>query len=185
VSIRRLINRDGDFRQLHDGVSKKGCTMNRRRAIAVLAGGVVVSESAIRAEQDKPPVPGAVKLELDKEVTIGVRSTPVKAFGIDLHLISIGKATFRLDKESRLSATLHVAVAQYSKVDFWISVAVFGASAKLLGTAGHQEAVRYERLGKMPTTFAKIELDFGISNAFKDAAFVVVAISERDVPKPG
>jgi hypothetical protein len=37
----------------------------------------------------------------------------------------------------------------------------------------------------MPTVFRDIALDFGISTAFKEAAFVVVAISDRDVPKPG
>jgi hypothetical protein len=37
----------------------------------------------------------------------------------------------------------------------------------------------------MPTMFRDIPLDFGISTAFKEAEFVVVAISDRDVPKPG
>jgi hypothetical protein len=105
--------------------------------------------------------------------------------GTDLHILGIGTGTFQLDQESRLTGKLNAFVTQYAKVDYWISAAVFDAKGKLLGTAGHKEAVQYIRLGAMPTMQRHITLDFGISKGFKNAAFVVVAISERDVPKPG
>jgi hypothetical protein len=64
-------------------------------------------------------------------------------------------------------------------------MAVFDAASKLLGTAQHEESVQYVRVGAVPTGLSDIVLDFGISRAFKEAAFVVAAISEPDDPKPG
>jgi hypothetical protein len=162
--------------------------MNRRHALVGLAGatgGALFAAGAASAQQPKAPVPGAIKLELGKDVMIGARSTPVTVDKTDIHIVSVGKGTFRLDKESRLTATLEAAVAQYAKIDYWVSAAVFDAAGKLLGTAAHKEAVEYVRLGSMPIEFRGIGLDFGISTPFKDAALVVVAISDRDVPKPG
>ena len=162
--------------------------MNRRRAIAGLvgaAGGVVVAAGVGRADGPKPPIPGAVPFTPGKEVKIGLSSSPVKVNDTDLHLIFIGSGTFRLDKESRLTAVLKAGVAQYAKVEYQISAAVFDAAGALLGAAGHKEAVEYIREGRWPTVAREIGLDFGVSKAFKDAAFVVVAISDRDVPKPG
>jgi hypothetical protein len=153
--------------------------------MAGAASGVVITGGATCAQQPKPPIPGAIRMDLDKEVTIGAQSSPIKVNNNDLHIISVGRGTFRLDKQSRLTATLFAAVTQYARIEYWISVAVFDAAGKLLGTAGHKEAVQYIRLGVIPTMLPNIALDFGISKAFKDAAFVAVAISERDVPKPG
>jgi hypothetical protein len=167
---------------------QKEHAMNRRHALAGLAGaagGALLSGGAARAEQPKAPIPGAIKLSLGDEVTIGAQSSPIKLDKTDLHILSVGKGTFRLDKESRLTAKLKAAVAQYAKIEYWLSAAVFDAAGKLLGTAAHKEAVDYVRLGAMPTMFRDIPLDFGISTTFKNAAFVVVAISDRDVPKPG
>src|SRR5262245_33551323 len=120
--------------------------MNRRRALATLTiatGGVMLTATTGRAEQPKPAVPGAVKLDLDKETKIDVRSSAIKVNNSNIHIVSIGTGTFRLDKESRLTATLKAAVNQYAKIDFWISTAVFDAAGKLLGTAGHKESVQY------------------------------------------
>lgn len=159
--------------------------MNRRRAIAGLAGSVAFSAGGVAyAEQPKATIPGAVELKMDKEIEIGVRTASIKVDKTDLHLISIGNGTFRLDRESRLTAKLKAAVLQYAKVEYWISAAVFDTAGKLLGTAGHKEVMEHIRLGKMFTILREIALDFGISYAFKDAAFVVVAISDRGIPKP-
>jgi hypothetical protein len=162
--------------------------MNRRNALKGLAGaagGIVVADRTVHAQSPKTPVPGAIKVELGKEFMIGVQSTPVKVNESNIHLVLVGKGTFRLDHESRLTAELNAGVAQYVKVDYWISAAVFDAAGKLRGTAGHKESVEYVRIGRWPTVAREIMLDFGISNAFKDIAIVVVAISDRDVRKPG
>jgi hypothetical protein len=159
--------------------------MNRRQAIAGLAGGVLLAPGAAHAEQPKPTIPGAIKFDMGKQIKITAQSSPVKVDKTDVHLISIGTGTFHLDNESRLTATLKAAVTQYAQVEYWISTAVFDAAGKMLGTAAHKELVQYIRLGAIPTIFRDIKLDFGISKAFMDATFLVVAISERDVPKPG
>lgn len=162
--------------------------MNRRHALVGLAsaaGGLVLAGDAVRAQQAVPPIPGAVKLELGKPLAFGQQSAPVKLDSIDLPIVTVGKGTFRLDDDSRLTAMLHASVAQYAKVDYWISVAVFDVTGNLLGTAAHKEVVEYIRLGKMLTLFREIELDFGVSKAFSDVAFAVVVISEPDMPAPG
>jgi hypothetical protein len=162
--------------------------MNRRKALtamAGIAGTAGLSAGGSHAEETKVRVPGAIALKLGEQIRIGAQSAPVKVDDTDLHIVSIGTGTFQLDKESRLTARLNAAVAQYAKVVYWISAAVFDAQGLLLGTASHKESVSYTRLGAMPTTFRKIVLDFGLSKAFNRAALVVMAISERDVPKPG
>ena len=128
--------------------------MNRRRALASLAsaaGGVVLAAGVGRADEPKPPVPGAVPFSPGGEVKIGVRSSPVKVNDADLSLIYIGGGAFQLDGESRLTAVLEAGVAQYAKVEYQISAAVFDAAGRLLGTAGHKEAVEYIREGRWPT----------------------------------
>jgi hypothetical protein len=154
-------------------------------SLAGAAGGVVFAADAARCEAAEQHIPGAIKMTFGKEVMIGAQSTAVKMDNRDIHIISIGKGTFQLDKESRLTATLNGAMAQYAKTEYWISVAVFDAAGYLLGTAAYKEAVQYIRLGLMFTTVRRIQLDFGISKAFKDAAQIVVAVSNREVPPPG
>jgi hypothetical protein len=162
--------------------------MNRRRSLEGLAGaagGLFLASRSAHAEPPRPIVPGAIPLNLGQKTEFGIRSSPVKLDNFDLHILSIGTGTFRLDRESRLTATLKAAVTQYAAIEYWVSTAVFDVAGKLLGTASHKEKVQYIRLGATPTMFRDIELDFGISKAFKDAALVVLAISDRDVPKPG
>jgi hypothetical protein len=161
--------------------------MNRRRALAGIAGAVggIALANGADAEQPKVAIPGATNFELGKDVRLGATSTPIKANGSELHIVGIGTGSFQLDDDPRLTATLKAAVTQYAKVNYWISTAVFDAAGKLLGTASHKEPDEYERLGATPTVFRNIKLDFGISKAFKKAALVVVAISEPDIPKPG
>jgi hypothetical protein len=162
--------------------------MNRRHALAGLAGaasGMVLAAKSSPAQPPKSPIPRAMNFEMGKALNVAAKSSPFKLNDSEFHIIGVGKATFRLDNDSRLTATLKAGVMQYAKVDYWISTAVFDAAGKLLGTASHKEPVEYIRLGATPTVFREIELDFGVSKAFKNAAFVVIAISEPEVPKPG
>jgi RNA polymerase sigma factor (sigma-70 family) len=136
------------------------------------------------AAEAKPPVPGAVPLKFDEKIRLDVRSKPVKVGKEDLHIVGIGTGTFHLAKESRLKAKLNAAVVQYTKVDYWIYAAVFDTKGRLLGTASHKEEVQYIRVGATLTCFRDIELDFGVSEDFKAAAYVVVSVSSPDVPPP-
>jgi hypothetical protein len=156
---------------------------------------VVLERSAEEGEKAKPggdnapkpaepPIPGAVPFKFDEEVKIYVRSKPVNADKDDLHIVSVGVGTFKLSNEWQLTATLKAAVVQWAKVDYRISAAVFDADGKFLGSADHTEHVQYIRLAAVPTTLPNIKLDFGVSESYKRAAFVVVSISEPKVPNP-
>jgi hypothetical protein len=129
-------------------------------------------------------VPGAVPLKFDEKLSIAGASKPVKLARSDLHIVQVGTGIFRLSQDNRLTATLYAAVAEYAKVEYRISVAVFDAQARLLGAAAHVEKVEYTRLGSMPTMFREIALDFGSSESYRLAASIVVAISEPKVPVP-
>jgi hypothetical protein len=161
--------------------------MNRRTAILGLASAAGLTAGRGAAQQSPPaqPVPGAIALKLGQPVEIGAQSAPVKVGTEDLHIVSVGRGTFQVDKESRLTAKLKAAVTQYAKTEYWIAAAVFDPKGRLLGAAVHKEEVQYIRIGATPTVFREIDLDFGISKGFGQAAFVAVAISDRDVPKPG
>jgi hypothetical protein len=86
--------------------------------------------------------------------------------------------------ESRLKAVLRAHVAQYSNVDYRLHGAVYDAKGRLLGTASAVERVQYIRVGQMPSLLREIELDFGVSERYRDAAKIAFAISEPAVPKP-
>ena len=162
--------------------------MDRREALAAMVGAtgaVALSAGALRADDDAVMIPGAVPLKLAEKMRVEAQSVPVKVRGADLHIVSIGTATFDLDKDSRLSARLNATVCQYAKVVYRVSAAAFDASGQLLGAAFHDEAVERYSVGKELTLFREIALDFGVSKAYRRATLVAVAISEPDVPMPG
>lgn len=161
--------------------------MDRRHALSVIGGiaGGLSSGAIGKADQStKDSLPDSVRIQIDEQVPISARSAPVKVGEREMHIISFGTGVFHLDKDSRLTAILNAAVAQYTEMEYRIVVAVFDGAGRLLGAAHHDESVSYVRLGLMPTLFREINLDFGVSNAFRRAAFAVIAISERDVPDP-
>lgn len=130
-------------------------------------------------------MPGMFDVELDKEFSLSMQSSPVVQGGARLSLISLGKCRLTLYADSRLRAKVHAAVVQYSEVDYWISLAVYNEQQELLGAAVHKEAIRYIRLGATPTMLPELEFDFGVSNRFNAVSRIAAAISERDVPEPG
>jgi hypothetical protein len=159
--------------------------MDRRRALAAIggfAGGVSSCAVGQANESVKSSLPGAVPIPLDERVRVDVQSAPVKVGERDFHIISIGTGLFHLDKDDRLTAILNAGVSQYAEMEYRIVVAVFDTAGRLLGVAQHDEPVAYVRLGATPRIFREIEFDFGVSKAFRRAAFAITAISERDVP---
>jgi hypothetical protein len=130
------------------------------------------------------PVPGAVALKFDQPLELDARSNPIKDGDRDFSLIGIGRGTFHLADDGHLTAKLNAAVFQHARVDYWIYATVFDEKGKVLGTSSHKEEVQYIRLGREPMMFREIDLDFGISKGFARAAYVVVAIGERDMPDP-
>jgi len=124
-------------------------------------------------------VPGAVPLQFDQPITLDVESNAFKVNGSDLHVIGVSRGTFHLAPDGHMTGTLNAGVRQWVNANYWISAAVFDSRGQLLGTATHQEAVQYIRLGASPVESRQISLDFGISDSYRDARYVVVAISER------
>jgi hypothetical protein len=61
---------------------------------------------------------------------------------------------------------------------------VFDEAGAMLGAATHDEPVRHVRLGRTPMLMKEIELDFGVSRAFRRAASVVVSIAGAPLPDP-
>jgi hypothetical protein len=162
-------------------------SMNRRVPRRfLLRAGICAAGAALPAgpASARPVVPGAVRLLWEKAIRIGVSSNPIEVNGQPFRLLNIGTATFHLADDGRLTAVLKAGVQQYSEVDYGISVAVFDGTGRLLGAAVHTEHVEYERLGRMPTLLREISFDFGISNDFVRAAYVVVAVTSRNVPLP-
>ncbi len=139
--------------------------------------GVVSAQSPAKTKAIR--VPGAVPIQFDKPVQIDAQSSAFKANGSDLHVVNIGRGTFHLSSDGHLTATLSAGVLQWENVDYWVSVTVFDSRCNLLGTASHEESVKYIRLGAAPTVLQDISFDFGVSDRYCDARYAVVAISER------
>jgi len=163
--------------------------MNRRQALLAGLASAGTLGAAVESRGDGlihglGEIPGAIPLKVGQAIDLKVVSNPIKYKGQTFSLLSIGRGIFELDAASHLTAKLHAGVLQCAKIDYWISVAVFDAAGKLLGTASHKEEVQRIELGKPVTEFRDIALDFGISKTYANAASVVVAISERDVPAP-
>jgi hypothetical protein len=163
--------------------------ISRRNTLSVITGlasAAVISADKARADESgtNPVFPGTIPLKLNMPVRVAAQSAPVRVNDTDLRLVYINSAMFAMDASSRLTATLKGAITQYTRVDYWISVAVFDAAGQLLGAANHKEAVQYERVRAMPTMLREIKLDFGVSKAFQRAALVAIVISDPDVPKP-
>ena len=148
-------------------------------AIVVYFAGSSVAFAQSPLKNQVISVPGAVPISFDKPVRIDVQSSAFKVNGSEIHVISIGRGAFHLSTDGHLTATLSAGVLQWVNADYWISVAVFDSKGNLLGTASHEEPVKYIRLGAAPTTLQDMSLDFGESDSYKNARYAVVAISER------
>ena len=158
-----------------------------RGAVAVSAAGAahLITRGAFAADsRPAGPIPGAIAFELDREIRLVASSEPVRLPGGDFRVLSVGTATFHLGDDGRLTAKLNAAVAQYAPVEYRIYVAVFDAKGVLLGTASHVESVERIRLGRMPTMFRHVDLDFGKSRDFRRAAYASVAVSNPEFPLP-
>ncbi len=161
--------------------------MNRRELIVFsgsAAGMSVLGRSAL-SDEATPRLPQVYEITPNKEITLSAYSTPVIDGDFKLSIIHLGTCSLTLDDHGHLKAKVKAGIAQYAKVEYWISLAVFNSKDEFLGAATHKELVQFIRLGRIPTHLPELEFDFGISNSYKSVARLAVAISERDVPKPG
>jgi hypothetical protein len=164
--------------------------IDRRSVLSGLVGlsaapGLAAARGGDEPWRDAPPtLRDAFRLNWGQPIEVRARSNPIKSDGHDIYIVHVGKATFDLGGDSRLTARLRAGVVQMARVDYWISAAVFDAEGRLLGAASHKEEVQRIMLGRVVTAFREISLDFGISKGYARAAFATIAVSERDLPDP-
>lgn len=162
--------------------------MNRRdllTAIGSSAAGIAVLGQSALADEPTTTLPDIYRITPNSETKLAAQSTAILVGDSKFNLISLGSCSLTLDDQGHLTALVKAAVTQYAKVDYWISLAVFDDKLGFLGAATHKEAIQYIRRGSIPTMMPELSFDFGISKTYKSVARMAVAISDRDVPKPG
>jgi hypothetical protein len=127
----------------------------------------------------------AIPLKLGRSVPLRIQSSGVEWGGSTFHLVSLGSIQFALDKQtSRLKADIKAGVTEFDDVDYDVSAAVFDATGKLLGAARSRCGVQRVWAGTVFATSRTINLDFGVSLDYGQAASFMVSISKRKVLTP-
>lgn len=180
------------FGLIHEGRSKMtrmhplmavGVLILFLSASALLCATTIVAARGGEQEQAAEGVEitqNKVAFKFDEPVQINARSKPIKDGNNELSIIGIGRGTFHLDNGSRLKATLSASVIQDFKVDSWIHASIFDGKGNLLGTAAHKEQTKGFRMTTYLAALRQIELDFGVSDGYRQAVYVVIAISESN-----
>jgi hypothetical protein len=162
--------------------------MNTRTKLWTAAAGIVVAFTLssrlgfAAPDRANVPIPGAIAITMDKPIDIGVSSKPFKIRTAELRILGVSRAQFHLGPDFNLTAKMKAGVMQHARMEYLISAAIFDARGQMLGAAEHTEKVERIRLSRTPMMLREFTLDFGISKAYANAAYVVVSISDRDVP---
>ena len=108
--------------------------MNRRDMIAFAgsAAGMSVLRQSALADEATPKLPSVYEITPNKEITLSAKSTPVVDGVFKLSLIHLGTCNLTLDDQGHLKAKVKAGVAQYAKVEYWISLAVFNSKDEFL-----------------------------------------------------
>lgn len=162
--------------------------MNRRHLLTLVAGstfGLSFGNASSSAQEQRSELDGMFKATPNTELQLATASSPVIDGDSRFNLVRLGKCKLTLGDDGHLTALVSAGVAQYTNIDYWISLAVFDERRSFLGAATHKVAIQCIRRGVMPTLLPELEFDFGISNKFRTLTQIAVAISDRDVPRPG
>jgi hypothetical protein len=169
---------------------------NRLRSfVAVVALSSLAVGSGLIIAAPAPPLNGtkkpaasptlAIPLKLGRSIPLGIQSSGVEWRGNTYHLVGLGSIQFELDKQtSRLKADVKAGVTAFDDVDYDVSAAVFDATGKLLGAARSRCGVQRDWAGKVAATCTTVNLDFGVSLDYAQAASFMVSISKRKVLTP-
>ncbi|MCA9127630.1 MAG: hypothetical protein KDB22_11115 [Planctomycetales bacterium] len=170
--------------------------MKRRKLIfaALTAGATSAIKTRVYGSDTKVLSVGDVEdrvdskprsFEFNKPLQFNLNSATKRWKEDDVVLVRLGEITFSYAPDTRaLDAKLVGTILTFDKVDYDISVVVFDKNDRMLGAAkGVCEVPRvwYGRCGLQSIT---IDLDFGSSNAFRDAKSFRASISDRDVLTP-
>lgn len=130
------------------------------------------------------PAAGPMALKLNEPARIAVKSKGVVWKGNTFHLLSLHEAEFQLGARPHLKGRIKGSTVTFDDVDYEVHAAVFGKEGELLGTAKALQPVERVWLGKPLTSPAELTLDFGISEAYRNATTFSIAISDRKVLTP-
>lgn len=159
--------------------------MDRRKALASLAGltGAVAVPAA--AEGAAPVIPGAYRFTAtSREIPVSVSSHPVRWRDQDYRLVHIAEAQFSISATGRLTGIVSAGVNTFDNVDYDVHCAVFDAQGRLLGTASTVCSVPRIWVGTLGVSPVKLQLDFGVSEAYKRGEWFTLGITERKVLTP-
>jgi hypothetical protein len=158
--------------------------VSRRLALLSLAAPPAAALAAEPQKAAAPSPPGALPFQLHRDVPIEVRSKGVEWKGQTIHLVQLHHAMFQLSARARLTGKLRGRIITFDEVDYDVHAAVFDASGALLGTARALLPVERIWLGKVLSSEAEVDLDFGISDGYHSAKSFTVAVSQRRVLTP-
>ena len=114
-----------------------------------------------------------------------IKSTPVKWQGGDVHLLTLGKFEFSLDRNSNwLSARVNGSLLTFDNIDYTIGIAVFRADGTMLGVSTVICHVPRIWLGVYAKQPVDLKLDFGVSNNYPNGSKFKATISDRTVLTP-
>lgn len=157
--------------------------MERRHVLTQLAGSWLALASASRPVQADvtTPLPKTFEVEINKEFRLDVQSERVStALYGKRTVVGLGTGILVLDDNNRLKARIKAGLAQYGKIDYWISLAVFDKDRKFLGATNCKVEIEFIASGGVVTLPSELEFDFGVSDSYKSVAQLAVAISVRD-----
>lgn len=122
-------------------------------------------------------------LAFNELLIVNAASREVTWQGNALHLVTIPTINFKLEGH-HLTAASQATLLTFNKVPYQAHVAVFDAQGQLLGTAATSCATERVWLGIYMMTWQDITFDFGESQAFAQAAFFSLAITDHKVLTP-
>jgi hypothetical protein len=155
--------------------------------LAIMAGLSVAAPEVTKKDAEKragSPGP-AIPLKFGRSIPLAVQSAGVEWRGNTYHLLGLGSIQFNLDKRtSRLKAEIAAGVTGFDDVNYDVSAAVFDATGALLGAARTRCRVHSMWAGMVASGPQTIDLDFGVSLDYANAATFMVSISKRKVMTP-
>jgi hypothetical protein len=169
------------------------CELSERRRLnmksltaAMVCGLLLTHGFVIRAgsAQDARQPSAMPRIVLDAPILVNVKSQDVRWRGNVYNLVRIGKTTFHLDGQSRLTAKLAGGVTTFDNVEHEIHAAVFDGMGRLLGTAKAACPVERVWISKVLLEQREWPLDFGVSLAYADARSFTLTVNEQKVLTP-
>lgn len=152
--------------------------------IVALSAGLAVAADVLLTSADENRSTTTIPFNSEEPVAIKLVSDDVEWQGQTFNLLGLSEVTFNLSERNRLRGSLIGGSTTFDDVTYTIHAAVFDVDGQLLGTASTEYQVQRVWIGVLAQMQAELELDFGISKRYADAATVMLTISSMDVLTP-